>query len=267
MAGTAIDLSIKVDDAEVLHALRTSTMLAYEHMHDFVDHVARSFRKNFIQDTGINLPANRVAGINAGKNFAFVFEVQPEAKRAPDPATAAAYFSALRFEAYTRVPSMLAHETGATITPQSGNFLAVPIAPGGGKALRVPPRTYRGKRRTGKLLTKRSKGGKLILFERVRRRTGDRVRPEFTRTGRLRKRQRATVQDQLVPRYVLLPQVKLEPRLRFYATWEKLAGDRQDKFRRAADNFLRAVGAGRAPKTFEYQSPYASGFIAAASAN
>lgn len=222
-------IRLKVDASGLQRMVRAQPVIAYRVLRDYMDHCFRSFRKHFIQRTGIRLSNRSVAGINAGLRHAFVFTVQPFTKEFRDPKSAAAGIPRIRGEAYTNRPAMAAHEKGATIRAR-GKLLRVPI--------RIPgtPQPGRGRR-----IVRRTADGRRILFEVVRRRTGERQRPEFSKSGKLRKTQRKTLEDQLVPRAALRESVQLKPRLRFHSTWDSLEGDRAQKFARAASKLVAEV--------------------------
>lgn len=198
---------------QIEKALAQSPLVVYRHLRDLTDHCTRSFRKNFIAGTGIKLRPNRVAGINAGERFTFVFKVTPEAKAAPDAASARAMTAQLKGEAYSRSLVMLAHETGATITAKGG-ALAIPLKKGG---LPKPPSAYRGKRkffRKGSLLLERR--GKAVHLG-----------PGTSARGRI------------TARYALARSITLKPRLRFVAIWVSLEANRGEKSARIIEAMNR----------------------------
>lgn len=239
-------ISLRVDKRGLERIFQTQPVITYRHMRDFLDHAFRSFRKNFILRTGINLPNNAVAGINAGTKYAFVFTVAPKAKEigSKDANTARAALQQLRGEAYTNVPSMRAHEEGATIRAK-GKKLAVPILLAGRRNPLPTPAGLRkqiaGRKRNSRKLLVLNRGGRAILFERMRWRTGERKVAELTKSGKLKKKQRKTFEDVLIPRYRLVDSVKLKPQLNFYRTWDELEGDRVVKFKNAATRLVNEI--------------------------
>lgn len=230
---TADIITLKIDTKPIERAFIEAPIPVYKHSRDFLDHSMRSFRKNFMQRTEIKLTGRSVAGINAtpkpNKRFAFVFTVAPKQKAFPTTRAAVMGFQQLKAEAYTNREAMQAHEVGATITAR-GKLLRIPV--------RFPGTPAPGK---GKQIVRATGRGQLMVFERVRKRTGERVRAEFTRTGKMRKNQRKTQQDVLVPRAVLRRRVQLKPKLHFYRTWGELDSDRAQKWSDRCDRILSEV--------------------------
>ncbi len=163
---------------------------------------------------------------------------------------------------FTENPVLIGQELGGEVAPRSGHLLAVPIAvPAAGvRRSRKSPRAYRRAHPEAVLLALRSKRtGHVLLFERIRRRVGQRTkarsRYEEQAFAELRRkedarvaagaergqklRRRRLVFDRLVPRWALLPSLSTAPRLEFHSTWRALKAARERFF----DSALRKIAA------------------------
>jgi hypothetical protein len=169
---------------------------------------------------------------------------EPEDKRRPNAKSAD--LLELGLDILTRNNVLVAFEAGTTIRPRRGRMLAVPIkAPGSARRGRRTPYGFRQAKPKAVLIARKSKrSGTLLLFERKRKRSGERQRLQLNRRGEVRSRQRKTIRDTLVPRWALLPSVNLRRALGFYSTWDKQAQLRAKRLAFAADRILRDIAKG-----------------------
>lgn len=220
-----IDLKVTTPElAATMSSGRVDKMLAraprslFFHVRDAVGSMYGSHRREWLKRTQIKV------GNLARRSF--FYKVNPKEK-AP-PRGQRVDLAAIEATAYTKTEVGRALEFGETIVPKRGRYLAIPIGASLGPSGRKrrtwsTPARYRA--REGKPLVAIEKGGKLILHQ-VRHR------------GRRRF---------LVPAYLLVPQVQIKPRLRFYATWAELAPDRVMRLSRALDRTVADAEAGREP--------------------
>lgn len=193
----------------------------------------------------IQVPKVDEAGAGFDLERGIRWRVVPQDKR--KPYARPEDLEGLRLEIETRNEILEQLELGSqTIRPKRGKFLAVPIkapkAKGRGK---MSPRDFSEKYPRRKLLARKSKKtGALFLFERIRKRSGNRQRLERTSTGKARTKQRRTVRDILVPRWVLLPSIRLRGRLGFYRSWDELAAKRAERLAFIANRIPRDIARG-----------------------
>ena len=231
------------DATEVHRALRAAPVLGYRHMRDFTFRAAAQHRTTWLRQTPIRLRGVKVHRVNAdvtrpNARNEVLYNVTPRERQRNDRGA----MNLIRLDIWTPSEVLSAHQFGITIRPKQTRFLAVPIAvPGGGGKGRRSPRRYRERMAGNRvLLVRRSKrSNQLLLFERIRKRGGTRVRQRLTKKGKVAKRQTKTKVDILVPRWVLVPEIKVDKRLGFYETWDALAPAREALFAKAATNLVR----------------------------
>lgn len=249
---TALDVRFRVDAKPLQDAIRRAPRLVYFWLRDATGKTFGKHRREWLRANqvkfgsrvrGIQVPHVNAAG--ARPDFRTVsYVVLPKSSRTTERGTTAP-IEAIAGDAFATSTALEALQHGATIRPRSGRFLAIPIKPRRGRAFRVGPRRFRNRlRKSSRLITIRTRSGRLILAERQRRRTGTRFRSELTKKGRLRKTQRKTLQDVIIPRYVLVPEVRLPRALQFYETWDRLKPERDRAYRLAADRILRDLARG-----------------------
>jgi len=160
------------------------------------------------------------------------YQVRPEPKRTKDPLAA----EFLRLDIYSH--SILAKKLQETkaIKPRRVKKLAIPLDVAGVWGKRKPwPFMFRRDNPRTVLLTRTTKRGNLVLFERVRKAAGVRKRIILGKKGQPLKRQRKTLVDQLVPRWVLIDVLKLKrSMLQFYESWTTM----QSVFDRVWDRYI-----------------------------
>lgn len=241
-------LTFEVDDGRIDLALRLAPLTVYFWMRWWFGQVAEIHRSSWrrqmarsrmrwlldftgAKQDGSRTQPTRVGDINervTDPDGDFVrYEVHPEAKRTTDERDAE------RLEVDIWSPSQWLAEFNkpTVVRARRGRKLALPVTRSSGRRGRLWPSQFRDRNPRAVLITLTSKSGSLILAERKRRRTGERRRPELTPTGRVRKRQRKTWQDELIARWVLVDQVR-KPRtdLMFYDVWRQLRGVRDRMF-------------------------------------
>lgn len=193
----------------------------------------------------IQIPRVGEAGPSFDLESGIRWLVLPSDKR--KPRATPADLDDIRFEIETRNDLLGDLELGSqTIRPKKGKLLAVPIrapkAKGRGK---MSPAEFSAKYPNRQLVARKSfRSGALFLFERIRRRSGTRKRLARTKTGKVRSSQRKTLRDVLIPRWILLPSIRLRGRLGFYRSWDQLAPKRAQRLAFIADRIPRDIARG-----------------------
>lgn len=233
---------------EVLErGLVLAPVATYFWLRDAVGAVFGRHRRDWIRQKRIKF-GSRKAGIRVGKvnerlpndHRSVIYRVDPAEQRRKD-----APVDEIHGETYTHSEALESLQKGTTIKPKRGQFLAIPIKPRQGRAVRRSPREFRKRmRKSSRLLYLENKRGTPFLAERVRKRTGQRRRAERTRTGRVRKNQRKTFRDTLIPRWALVRAVRMPKALGYYETWDRGAGDRDRTMKRAADRLVKDIANG-----------------------
>lgn len=170
-----------------------------------------------------------------------LWNVRPLERRRPD-----APLDQIELDIATGNDILPTHEFGDTIYPAETRLLPVPIkAPGAKRRTSRSPGAFRRAKPKAVLIVRKSeRTGTLLLFERVRKRTANRRRLRRTKSGRVSKSQPRVYVDTLIPRWALLPAVRVGARLKFYQTWDKLQQDRGAIFRKAAERIIRDIAKG-----------------------
>lgn len=163
-----------------------------------------------------------------------VYRVDPEARKVA-PSDAPAALQSLTGEAFAGSVALEVHQFGTDIEG-GGKWLPVPIGRGPGS-----PRAWRAKFPQRTLLTvpDRKRSDRLFLMERKRYR--GRSRSQQAKRGR----QRKVVRDLLIPRFVLVRRLDMQPTLGFYETWEAQASARLKDFASISTRILQDLARGK----------------------
>lgn len=240
-------LSIKIDAEPFVRGFRAAPVATYFWLRNATERAFEDHRRAFLRQKAVRFNSGargiKVPPVNADRahrSNQITYRVDPPEKRRTD-----APIREIAGTAFATSEALAALETGATITPKKGEFLAIPILIPGRKNVKRPPSRYaRALPKKSRLITLRSRSGALVIYERIRERKGTRVRAELTKTGKRRKTQRATFRDRLIPRYTLTRSAKLPAALSFYRSWDGQRQARDRIFANAADRLLRDIAKG-----------------------
>lgn len=194
-----------------------------------IDH--RSF---FLKHTGARLKSQGTAAnpdpivpyrVDAGNPDKFerglLWEITPKEKRRHD-ATGDVVRS-LRLEISSASTILEALEEGLDEFPKTTKLLAIPLRlPGAKGRSRTSPRNFRRFHPKEQIIA-RKVGNVVVLYQRKRRRKTPRTRVRLDKKGRPRKSQPKVWADTLIPRWVLVPRVRIKDRLGFYWAWDARA--------------------------------------------
>lgn len=247
--------TLEVDDQKLARLFRRVPGVTAFHLRDTIGAIMGSHRREFLADTAVQVT-------DAGKGFR-VAKMQSEAVNAPNRQASrknafSSFFYTVRpakvnkddknpqiqnisAEAFTTSKIAYIHEVGGTVRPRSRRMLAIPV----GMTLRsdgkpIPrwrtPAKYRASKAGNDLVV--FKRGKKPLLWAVLKGTGKNARTSGAvmqvGEGQKKKSDRRI----LAPAYRLVPSVKMQPRLRFITTWERLAPDRTRRIARMFDRIV-----------------------------
>ena len=232
--------------------------VVYFWMRDYVFRVLVMHRTNWTRTTGVRFGRKqgsiKVPRVNdadpaekQGDNVVR-YTVRPEPRRFETDQAAAAGLAELEGRVRSTSPALYAHQVGAVMRPRKAGvkFLAIPlVAPGNKTRGRLTPSEFRKRNPKAVLLTRKSRRGRsLLVFERIRKRGGERKRLRRTKKGKIARSQPRTKVDVLVPRWVLLQEVQLPAALGFYETWRNQSAERGKLLRKAGERIARDIARG-----------------------
>lgn len=146
------------------------------------------------------------------------WEITPKETRRPDASPEVV--RSLRLEIASASTILEALEEGLEEFPKEKRLLAIPLRlPGAKGRSRLSPRNFRKFHPTEKIIA-RKVNGVVVLYQRKRRRKAPRTRVKLDKKGNPRKRQPMVWADTLIPRWVLVPRVRIKDRLGFYWAWD-----------------------------------------------
>lgn len=238
-------IDVKLDTEPFERGMRVAPVATYFWLRDAYGQAFGKHRQQFLRQTGVRFRAGRsgikVPPVNKEPHRSnhVTYSVTPTEQRRAD-----APIAQLHGQAFATSEALESLEKGSTILPRNATKLALPIQLPGQRRIRRGPRALaRSLPKKSRLITI-ERNGKLFLAERIRERKGTRVRAELTKTGKVRKRQRATIVERLIPRYLLVDKVKLPAALGFYRSWDDQLGVRTQIVRRAADRLIKDIARG-----------------------
>lgn len=166
-----------------------------------------------------------------------VYGITPRAKRAASSDEARATLAQIGGEAFTGNVVLPVHEFGPVIKARNSRFLAIPM-----KGARPGNITkWKQQHASARLIARPIGGGRVMLFEVTTR--GNRNTAAAWRRQNPDQFGPAPARVQWSPRFLLVPRVQMHPTLKFYSTWDSLAGRRDELFAKNADKMIRDLEA------------------------
>ena len=243
-----LEITLTADLDPIARALGRAPELAYFWLRDWMFRVATDHRKTLLSQKKLKTNRGiRVPRVNENfgdpKNRHITYSVTPTDRRATSAGDAKKKLGELFLDIGTDNKILPLHEFGGIIRPRSKRKLALKLAPAPGKGrIRRTPQQFRARNPKAVLITRKTRSGSLIVYERKRRRDG--VRKNRRRQKGTKRQREFKVRDQLIPRYALVDQVKIEPGLNFYSSWDGREAARTQLFSKAADRILRDIARG-----------------------
>lgn len=228
-------LRVTIDTRAVAGVLARAPKVAHFWIHGFLFRALVDHRVTWLQRKGpkfgrrgaADSKAIQVYRVNEGpdqpREEDVVYRVTPRQQRTSSPAEAVAGLRAMAAEAFAGSTVLRVHELGEDVRATGSRLMAIPI-----KTRPKTPAKWRAANPGKRLELRPSKraGTEGLLYEVTKRRGRGRPR-KGQKLPRLRERLRL--------RFVLRKQVEMDPTLRFFQTWQELAGKRAALWRGAAD--------------------------------
>jgi len=236
VVGDARTFQLSIRGELVARAVEQAPRVAYKWLRDFLGASFGKHRKVWLQQKavkfgrgknkqhGIIVPQVNAGGDRAPKHNEVLYIVRPAARTMPTPAAARSAVRQLEASASTGNEVLGIHETGGILRAKGGGWMAIPVRTKvkGGQATPERWRAAHPKKTLRMVPSKRA--DELLLYEWSPR------QDVVGRRGQLR--------------FVLVRQVKMLPKLRYYATWDALRSDRDAKWAQTAAHLEEDLASG-----------------------
>lgn len=233
-------LRVTIDTTVFEQQMRFAPTVVYYRVRRFLMAAFGKHRQQWLREKGTKFGRGsdprsiRVFRVNEGPSSPgpnqVVYHVRPGAERINNPSAAEAGLRAMVGEAFTDNEILPVHEFGRDI--RTSRLMAIPV-----------------KTRPGNVQDwKRANPDKRLEFRPSKKHPGEGVLYEVMRKrkrGRPKKGEAPTFTEKLRLRFILTRFVRMQPKLRMYESWERLAGYRQKAFSITADGIVGDIKAGR----------------------